>query len=212
MESVGVLIAIRCAGCAVIFYVCEHDYRGQIYGSEGCHREARRSANARHQASPEGRLDHRDAMRSHRDRIRGGATPVTDTRSDNLAAEPMSCVRDDASASVMGAHAVGAESTDDATIHSDDAASTARDAAPRDGGERRRDAGAPGLYDRESHSRRSGARAVCCIVCRRPGFLIRDPDDRRPRLRNEEREQRRRGRVPRPPSARSPPPRLRPLR
>lgn len=198
----------------MIFYVCEHDYRGQIYGSEGCHREARRLANARHQASPEGRLDHRDAMRSHRDRLRGGATPVTDTRSDKLAAEPMSCVRDDASASAMEAHAVAAEGTDDETSHSDDAASTARNAAPRDGGERRRDAGAPGLCDRESPARRSGAGAgaACCVVCRRPGLFILDPDGRRPRLRREDRAQRRRGRVPRPPSASSPHPRLRPRR
>jgi hypothetical protein len=38
----------------VVFYVCEAEYRGQIYGSETCQRDARRSANARHQASPEG--------------------------------------------------------------------------------------------------------------------------------------------------------------
>lgn len=202
----------------MVFYVCEHDYRGQIYGSEGCHRDARRSANARHQASPEGRLDHRDAMRSHRDRIRAGTTPVTDTRSDNLAAEPMSCVRDDAFASAMEAHADVAESTDDATILSDDAVSTARDPAPRESRETRCGAGVLGPYGRQSPARHRGAAdvayagTVCCVVCRRLGLFILDPDDRRPRLRNEDRAQRRRGRVPRPPSARSPPPRLRPLR
>ena len=128
LVDVGVLVGIRCAGCAFIFYICESEYRGQIYGSGRCRQAGRRAANARHQASPEGRLDHRDAMRARR--ARGGVAvgSVTDTRSDNLLAEASSCPRDDASASVMEAHAVIAESTDDGTNVSDDAAPGARDA------------------------------------------------------------------------------------
>jgi hypothetical protein len=219
VETGGVLIAVRCAGCAVIFYVCERDYRGQIYGSRGCQRAGRRSANARHQASPEGRLDHRDAMRVHRDRRRVFAAPVTDTRSDKLSAEVSSCVRNDASAPALEAHAVAAESTCDATIDSDDAASAARDAAPCDGV----DGGDFEAGDGELPARRGGAGrgrassaapagAVCCVVCRRPGLFIRDAEGRRPRLRYQDRTRRRRGRVPRPPSARAPDPRRRRLR
>ena len=70
----------------------------------------------------------------------------------------VSCVRDDASASAMGAHAVAAEGTDEGTNQRDDAG--ARDAAPRDGGERRDDAGDLGPNDRESPARRSGAAHV----------------------------------------------------
>lgn len=217
MDGFSVLVAVRCAGCFVVFYVCESDYRGQVYGSEGCQRGGRRSANARHQASPEGRLDHRDAMRVHRDRKRAGATTVTDTRSANLAPEASSCVRDDASASAMVAHAVAAESTCDATTESDDAASAPTDPVARDGGPRRGD----GPSDDESPARCGGAPGrpasavptgeVFCAVCRRPGVFIRDAEDRRTRLWNANRARRRRGRVPRPPSAEppAPPPRRR---
>lgn len=197
----------------MIFYVCEADYRGQMYGSERCRRRGRRSANARHQASPEGRLDHRDAMRAHRSRSEAPTVPVTDNRSNNLAAEVSSCVRDDVAASAMGDHAFAAESMDDGTNHSDDAAPATRYATPGDGGETRADAGDPGTDDGGPPAGRGHAAggataavapadALCCVVCGRGGVFIRDAEARRARVRHKDGPLRRRGRVPRPPSAR----------
>ena len=129
MEDVDVLVRIRCAGCSGIFYLCESAYRGQLYCGEGCQRGAARESKARHQRSREGRLDHAARNADYHVRLKF----VMDTRSDNLASESSSCLRDDASASAMGAHAVAAESTDDGANQSDDAASGARDAAAGDG-------------------------------------------------------------------------------
>lgn len=74
-----------CARCAHLFHVCRQHDRGQIYCSPRCRREgvagARRRANRRHQASPEGRSDHRDRQRRYRERQRAqrrAAQSVTD--------------------------------------------------------------------------------------------------------------------------------------
>ena len=143
MEIVDVFVRVCCAGCAKIFYFCRDHYHGQIYCGGGCRSAAVRESKARDQRSPEGRLDHADRTAASRAR----AKSVTDTRSNSLAGGASSCVRDDASASAMEAHAVGAQSTDDGTNLSDDAASCLRDAPAGDGGAARVDASGLGPCD-----------------------------------------------------------------
>ena len=172
-----------------------------------------------------GRFDHAARNADYRARRHASRMPtkiVTDTGSMKLAADAMSSLRDDASASVAEEHAAVVKGTDDGTDHRDDSASAARDAASRDGREARGDEGNPGPDDSEPPA--SGgdpargtrplapAGAVCCVVCGRRGVFVRDPDDRRARLRAKDRSLRRRGRVPRPPAARSPDPWSRELR
>jgi hypothetical protein len=143
VDVVEVVVRVRCAGCADVVYFCGLDYRGQIYCSVPCQRAADRETEARHQRSRRGRFDHAARNVDYRARQHALMKPakiVTDTRSRKLAAETMSCASDDTSVSVVEEHAVVAEGTDDGTNHSDDAASAARDAAPRDGGKGRGDA------------------------------------------------------------------------
>jgi len=84
--SEPVLISRVCggAGCARLFWICHSCYRGQRYCSLPCHSETRRrqrrEANRRHQASPEGRLDHRDRQRAYRRRL-AARSRVTDQSS-----------------------------------------------------------------------------------------------------------------------------------
>jgi hypothetical protein len=84
---------VRCLRCQVVFYLCRDDDRGQVYCGERCRVAARteqkRAARAAHQASAEGRDDHRDAMRDLRVRRR-----VTDQGSRKVA--PSATVRSDA--------------------------------------------------------------------------------------------------------------------
>ena len=76
---------LRCrgVGCGAVFYICRSCYRGQAYCGDECRapaqRRQRRTANAKHQRSPEGRLDHRDHQRAYRARCR--LRGVTDTPS-----------------------------------------------------------------------------------------------------------------------------------
>ena len=76
---------VRCrgAGCGTVFSLCGSYYRGQAYFGDHCRataqRHQRRQANARHQRSEEGRLDHRDRQRAYRARCR--LRRVTDTPS-----------------------------------------------------------------------------------------------------------------------------------
>ena len=76
---------VRCRGaaCPTVFYLCGSCYRGQAYCGDHCRataqRHHRRRANARHQRSEEGRLDHRDRQRAYRARCR--LRRVTDTPS-----------------------------------------------------------------------------------------------------------------------------------
>ena len=64
-----------------MFRVCPACDSGRSYCGEACQQEKRtqvkRAARARHQASPEGRLDHRDAQRRYRARCRESKS-VTD--------------------------------------------------------------------------------------------------------------------------------------
>ena len=78
---------VRCrgAGCRTVFSICGACYRGQAYCGARCRapaqRQHRRDANARHQRSPEGRLDHRDRQRAYRARRRRrGVTDTPSTR------------------------------------------------------------------------------------------------------------------------------------
>ena len=181
-----VFTEVRCARCLRVFHLCEVDYRGQIYCPE-CRRlgdrRSGRAANARHQASPEGQLDHRDAMRDLRGRRVVAARAVTDNRTDSLAVGVSSCVRDEASVPAVEAHALVAEGTDHGPNHGDGAAPGARDAAARDGGKTRGDAGDPRPDDVEPPSCGGDAArgalpvapagAVCCAVCGRWGLFLR---------------------------------------
>src|SRR5271167_4519162 len=76
-----------CRGCHAVFWICPHCDRGQRYCCPSCQiqarRQQRRSANRRHQQSPEGRLDHRDRQRDYRYRRRIQAR-VTDQGSASL--------------------------------------------------------------------------------------------------------------------------------
>jgi hypothetical protein len=56
--------------CGMIFYICQHCYRGQVYCSQECRQESfqqkRREANRRYQRSAEARADHRERQRAYR--------------------------------------------------------------------------------------------------------------------------------------------------
>jgi hypothetical protein len=82
---------LRCSRCKCVFAICSSCFRGQGYCSSSCRaagsRDLHRAANARHQQSDAGRLDHRDRMRALRDRRRS----VTDSGSTKLAS-PVDCV------------------------------------------------------------------------------------------------------------------------
>jgi hypothetical protein len=75
-HSEAVLRQRVCAGkqCRAVFFICAHCDRGHRYCSARCRQQTRiqqrRSANARHQRSAEGRLDHRDRQQQYRCRRR----------------------------------------------------------------------------------------------------------------------------------------------
>ena len=78
--------AVAGPGCLVTFLLCRHCFRGQCYCGPGCRARSRtqqrRVANARHQRSEAGRLDHRDGQRRYRKRLRALRAPrVTDRSS-----------------------------------------------------------------------------------------------------------------------------------
>lgn len=87
----------RAPGCGLLFLICSHCDRGQVYCGSSCRGTARRlqcrAANLRHQQSEEGRLDHRDRQRDYRQRQ--AAARVTDQGSqaplayDTLAGDPI---------------------------------------------------------------------------------------------------------------------------
>lgn len=81
----------RGSGCRAVFWLCRYCDRGQRYCSPGCRAQARlqqhRSANCRHQSSPEGRLDHRDRQREYR-RLHARAR-VTDQGSVLILSPPL---------------------------------------------------------------------------------------------------------------------------
>jgi len=80
-----VLLELHCRApdCQGKFLICTHCYRGQCYCGPHCRTRARaqqlRAANARHQRSEPGRLDHNERQRAYRERLRArrATTPVT---------------------------------------------------------------------------------------------------------------------------------------
>lgn len=62
----------RCGHCLRVFYACSNCDHGQLYCPGSCKEDARtlskRAARTRHQESPEGREDHREAQQRYRDR------------------------------------------------------------------------------------------------------------------------------------------------
>lgn len=84
----------RGSGCHAVFWICRQCDRGQCYCSRACRTAARlqqrRSANCRHQQSPEGRLDHRDRQRRYRRRL--ARARVTDQGSFSTP-PPARCLR-----------------------------------------------------------------------------------------------------------------------
>jgi hypothetical protein len=95
--EVVVLVAIRCAGCASIFYICTSHYRGHIYCQLRCRSDAARSAKARHQGSRLGRRDHASHNAAYRERQRANGVRLQKVRyspAKELADESFSCVRD----------------------------------------------------------------------------------------------------------------------
>lgn len=83
----------ECGGCGEWFGVCRPCDRGQRYCSEECRSEARdgqlSAARLRHQASPEGRADHRDHQAAYR--VRQKAAGVMDQSSTGVTASPSLC-------------------------------------------------------------------------------------------------------------------------
>lgn len=86
MAQTLVFREVRCGECVRLFYVCGPCDLGQGYCSESCRRKSRvricREANARHQKTEHGRLDHRDRNREYRARLK---SRVTDPSSRELA-------------------------------------------------------------------------------------------------------------------------------
>lgn len=76
-----VLHSLQCRGCQSRFYVCVHCYRGHRYCGPPCRDRARRqqlrAANARHQRSELGRLDHNHHQRAYRERLRASRDHAT---------------------------------------------------------------------------------------------------------------------------------------
>ena len=78
-----VLYLLLCGGCRVPFAICESCYRGQRYCGRACRRgtrrASRRAANALHQASFDGRVDHARRQAEYRERV-AASQEVTDER------------------------------------------------------------------------------------------------------------------------------------
>jgi hypothetical protein len=179
-----VFFLIQCGECATLFSVCAGDYAGQGLCGEACRKASLRRARMEHQRSPEGRDDHRDRNREYRIRRRKRGR-VMDVRSNSLAVEAESCVREAGVASMEDATTSVAESKhDDAGTTDGDAGSEADgDADPGDGGTGRAAPSSAGAGTRDaSESGGDASGGVCslapdaarrCIVCRRLGDVFR---------------------------------------
>ena len=110
----------RCGLCHFVFCVCRPCYRGQGFCGPPCKLAARatskRAARARHRASDEGRLDHRDHERARRKRVREAETAsVADHGPAFLSSVASVCPPRDPPAPMSGAVAIDGEGHDDET-------------------------------------------------------------------------------------------------
>ena len=203
----------RCPWCQRVFVVCGGCDHGHVYCCKDHVRAARlvwrRRSNAKHQATEEGRLDHRDRNRAYRCRRRAERARVTGppaeklTFADNVVAAESAPAVTEATVSISAG-----EPTDE---HLDDRTAVARDGPNTtfdDAGPERHlqgiAAGAAGCASEgDGHSARRavalrGRATRRCAVCGRPvDFFVGAGPARRPRLRREQRLLRRRGRRPR---------------
>ena len=94
----------RAPDCRRKFLICSHCYRGQRYCGPPCRARARaqqlRDANARHQRSEPGRLDHNQRQRTYRDHLRGGRAAKLVTYQSLNPPDSMSCCGHDATVPV----------------------------------------------------------------------------------------------------------------
>jgi hypothetical protein len=110
----------RCARvpCQVLFGICRPCYRAQWYCGPPCktaaRTESKRRARARHQASPEGRDDHRDREQARRKR-EAEVTSVTDHSPSFLAPMARVCPPDDPPSPIPGEVVILGEGRDDET-------------------------------------------------------------------------------------------------
>lgn len=91
-----VLVTIRCAGCASIFYLCASHYRGHMYCQRYCRGGAARAAKARHQRSRIGRRNHASHNATYRAKQRANGVQLKKVRyipTKNLADASFLCVR-----------------------------------------------------------------------------------------------------------------------
>lgn len=159
----------QCAGCTRIFFVCRRCERGQIYCSPECREQGRRRAhsraNARHQASEEGRLDHRDRQRAYVARRRA----MTDTGSKDLAKRSKVCGAAEPMLPTNGSLEHSAKEL--LHVLDDDRTNCAQrqsDPDPGDGHHRKRGAeGAPSTGASDASHRGSSASRVDCALLQR---------------------------------------------
>jgi hypothetical protein len=92
-----------CHWCGGSFFICRRCDRGHAYCGERCRRQgyarSRRRARQRHQGSPEGKADHREAMRELRARRKAA---VTDQPSEEGVAESKVAVEEATDARTEG--------------------------------------------------------------------------------------------------------------
>ena len=152
-ERVGeqAFFLIQCGECAALFSVCAEDYVGQGLCSETCRRTARRTAHRKHRRSPEGLGDHRDRNQEYRLR-RKKRCRVMDARSNSLAGEAESCVREAGVVSIEDATPcdAGSKHDDAGTTDVDVGSEAVGDAGPGDGGSGRGAPGTTGAGTREA--------------------------------------------------------------
>ena len=193
----------RCGLCQFVFCVCRPCYRGQGFCGPPCKLAARatskRAARARHRASDEGRLDHRDHERARRKRVREAETAsVADHGPAFLSSVASVCPPHDPPAPMSGAVAIDGEGHDDET-RTDGFTDDDRRADPDPGADGRR-RGAQGSLAAvlgaapSGHSdaaRGDGAVApsagASCRFCSRRGVVVRAWARRRARRRRDDR-------------------------